>query len=91
LQLKSEGFEVLLVEDSSDDVRLTREALKDAKVRINLHVAKPVGLEGFLTVTKSIDSSWLTVVRLPTREAQERESRPGVEHDPGGARLSLSE
>lgn len=32
-------FVVLLVEDSPGDVRLTREALKDAKVHINLHVA----------------------------------------------------
>jgi CheY-like chemotaxis protein len=167
---QTEGLEVLLVEDSPGDVRLTREALKDAKVRINLHVArdgeeamaflrregkydavprpdlifldlnlprksgwevleeikrdstlmsipvfvlttsvseqdvqrsylhhancfitKPVGLEGFLTVVKSIDSFWLTVVKLPTREAQERERRPGVEPDPGDARLSLSE
>jgi two-component system, chemotaxis family, response regulator Rcp1 len=32
-------MEVLLVEDSSGDVRLTREAFKDAKVLINLHVA----------------------------------------------------
>jgi chemotaxis family two-component system response regulator Rcp1 len=33
------AFEILLVEDSPGDVRLTREALKDAKVHINLHVA----------------------------------------------------
>ena len=33
-------IEVLLVEDSAGDVRLTREALKDAKVHISLHVAK---------------------------------------------------
>ena len=138
------AIEVLLVEDSPGDVRLTQEALKDAKVHINLHVAsdgakamaflmregeyakaprpdlilldlnlpkkdgrevledikehptlktipvvvlttssseadilrsyqlhancyitKPVGLEGFLTVVKSIDSFWLSVVRLP--------------------------
>ena len=137
-------IEVLLVEDSPGDVRLTREAFKDAKVHINLHVAsdgakamaflkrdgeyasaprpdlilldlnlpkkdgrevlaeikedpalktipvvvlttssseadilrsyqlhancyitKPVGLEGFLTVVKSIDSFWMSVVRLP--------------------------
>jgi chemotaxis family two-component system response regulator Rcp1 len=137
-------IEVLLVEDSPGDVRLTREAFKDAKVHINLHVAsdgaramaflkregeyasaprpdlilldlnlpkkdgrevlaeikedptlktipvvvlttssseadvlrsyqlhancyitKPVGLEGFLTVVKSIDGFWLSVVRLP--------------------------
>src|ERR1700721_4166714 len=33
------AMEVLLVEDSPGDVRLTREAFKDAKVLINLHVA----------------------------------------------------
>jgi chemotaxis family two-component system response regulator Rcp1 len=32
-------IEVLLVEDSPGDVRLTREAFKDAKVHINLHLA----------------------------------------------------
>jgi two-component system, chemotaxis family, response regulator Rcp1 len=137
-------IEVLLVEDSPGDVRLTREAFKDAKVHINLHVAsdgaeamaflgregnhanaprpdlilldlnlpkkdgrevlaelkespalkcipvvilttsaseadiqgsyqrhancyitKPVDLDGFLKVVKSIDSFWLSVVKLP--------------------------
>jgi CheY-like chemotaxis protein len=38
------AFEILLVEDSPGDVRLTREALKDAKVHVNLHVA-PDGME----------------------------------------------
>ncbi|HXM95841.1 MAG TPA: response regulator [Candidatus Dormibacteraeota bacterium] len=140
----AEPIEVLLVEDSPGDVRLTREAFKDAKVHINLHVAsdgteaiaflghegkhvnaprpdlilldlnlpkkdgrevleeikksptlksipvvilttsasevdilrsyrlhancyitKPVDLEGFLKVIKSIDSFWLSVVKLP--------------------------
>ena len=32
-------IEILLVEDNPGDVRLTREALKDAKVRNALHVA----------------------------------------------------
>jgi chemotaxis family two-component system response regulator Rcp1 len=32
-------IEVLLVEDSPGDVRLTREVFKNAKVNINLHVA----------------------------------------------------
>jgi two-component system, chemotaxis family, response regulator Rcp1 len=137
-------IEVLLVEDSPGDVRLTQEAFKDAKVHINLHVAsdgveamaflgregkyasvlrpdlilldlnlpkkdgrevlaelkdspelksipvvilttsasqadiqgsyehhancyitKPVDLDGFLKVVKSIDSFWLSVVKLP--------------------------
>jgi CheY-like chemotaxis protein len=35
----AEPLEVLLVEDSPGDVRLTQEAFKDAKVHINLHVA----------------------------------------------------
>src|SRR5580693_7185229 len=137
-------IEVLLVEDSPGDVRLTREAFKEAKVLINLNVAmdgmeamaflgregkhadaprpdlilldlnlpkkdgrevlaelkespalksipvvilttsasegdihgsyqlhancyitKPVDLDGFLKVVKSIDSFWLSVVKLP--------------------------
>ena len=137
-------IEVLLVEDSPGDVRLTKEAFKDAKVHINLHVAsdgaeamtflgregkyataprpdlilldlnlpkkdgrevleeikenrslksipvvvlttsaseedilrsyllhancyitKPVDLDGFLEVVKSIDSFWLSIVKLP--------------------------
>jgi chemotaxis family two-component system response regulator Rcp1 len=137
-------LEVLLVEDSLGDVRLTREAFKDAKVHIRLHVAtdgaeamaflhregnyvdaprpdlvlldlnlpkkdgrevlqeikesatlgsipvvilttsaseadilrsyrlhancyitKPVNLDGFLEVVKSIDNFWLSVVKLP--------------------------
>jgi CheY-like chemotaxis protein len=140
----STPIEVLLVEDSPGDVRLTREALKDAKVQISLHVAsdgieamaylqcegpyinairpdlilldlnlprkdgrqvlkeikesptlrsipvvilttssseadilqsyhlhancyisKPVDLDGFLKVVQSIDSFWLSVVKLP--------------------------
>jgi chemotaxis family two-component system response regulator Rcp1 len=140
----STPIEVLLVEDSPGDVRLTREALKDAKVHISLHVAsdgieamaylqcegpyinairpdlilldlnlprkdgrqvlkeikesptlrsipvvilttssseadilqsyhlhancyisKPVDLDGFLKVVQSIDSFWLSVVKLP--------------------------
>jgi chemotaxis family two-component system response regulator Rcp1 len=38
LQIRSALFEVLLVEDSPGDVRLTREALKDAKMHISLNV-----------------------------------------------------
>src|ERR1017187_5774113 len=143
----AEAIEVLLVEDSPGDIRLTREAFKDAKVYINLHVAmdgaeamaflkregahanaprpdlilldlnlpkkdgrevlgeikgsptlksipvvilttsasetdilrsyqlhancyitKPVGLDGFLEVVRSIDSFWLSVVKLPHQE-----------------------
>ena len=34
-----EAIEILLVEDSPGDIRLTQEAFHDAKVRNNLHVA----------------------------------------------------
>ncbi|HEY6090390.1 MAG TPA: response regulator [Gemmatimonadales bacterium] len=36
----STPIQVLLVEDNPGDVRLTREALRDVKVRNNLHVAQ---------------------------------------------------
>ena len=39
-QTLSRPVEVLLVEDNPGDVRLTREALKEGKIRNNLHVAK---------------------------------------------------
>ncbi len=140
----AEPIEVLLVEDSPGDVRLTQEAIKDAKVQMKLHVVedgaeamaflaregkymnaprpdlilldlnlpkkdgrevleeikqsvtlksipvvilttssseadilrsytlhancyitKPVSLDGFLTVVKSIDNFWFSVVKLP--------------------------
>jgi two-component system, chemotaxis family, response regulator Rcp1 len=41
---QNRAIEVLLVEDNPGDVRLTREALKEGKVRNNLHVV-PDGVE----------------------------------------------
>ncbi len=38
--MASSPVEILLVEDNPGDVRLTREALRDAKVRNNLHVVE---------------------------------------------------
>ena len=143
-QTGSAAFEILLVEDSPGDIRLTVEAFKDAKIHVNLKIAtdgagameflrserkgagkprpdlilldlnlpkksgrevleeikadpqlksipvvilttsgsqvdvtqsyklhancfinKPVGLNGFLQVIRSIDNFWLSVVRLP--------------------------
>ena len=143
---KSKPIEILLVEDNPGDVRLTIEALKEAKVSNNLHVAvdgveamaflrregkyaeaphpdlvlldlnlpkkdgrevlaeiksdpalrripvvvmttskaeedilrsydlhancyitKPVDLDQFITVVKSIEDFWLTIVKLPPR------------------------
>ena len=39
-ETKGKPVEILLVEDNAGDVRLTREALKDAKVLNTLHVAR---------------------------------------------------
>jgi len=45
-------IDVLLVEDSPGDIRLTREAFKSAKMHINLHVAMDgVAAMAFLTRT----------------------------------------
>ena len=145
------SMQVLLVEDNPGDVRLTVEALKDAKVHLQLHVvhdgvaameylaehgsvgnqrrpdlvlldlnlpkkdgrqvlqeikgnpelatipvvvlttsaseadiqksymlhancfiSKPVDMDGFLTVVRSIDDFWLSVVRLPGKGGHER-------------------
>jgi len=104
-------LEVLLVEDSPGDVRLTREAFRDAKTNINLHVAtdgvaamaflrhegdhiraprpdfilldlnlpkmdgrevlahinKPVQLEAFEAIVKSVNYFWATTAKLPPR------------------------
>lgn len=146
--MNGKPIEILLVEDNPADVRLTQEALKEGKVRNNLHIArdgieaieylrrvgkhngsprpdlilldlnlprkdgrevladikadpelkaipvvvlttsaaeadifksyklhancyitKPVDLDQFVQVVKSIDDFWLTVVRLPTEGA----------------------
>jgi chemotaxis family two-component system response regulator Rcp1 len=39
-ETRGKPIEILLVEDNAGDVRLTREALKDAKVITSLHVAR---------------------------------------------------
>ena len=36
----------------------------------NCYITKPVDLDGFLHVVKSIDNFWLSVVKLPPREAR---------------------
>lgn len=45
-------IEILLVEDNPGDVRLTREALKDAKVNNNLHVVED-GVEAMAFLRKA--------------------------------------
>ena len=48
---RAEEIEVLLVEDSPGDVRLTQEALNDSKININLQVARD-GIEAMSFLTR---------------------------------------
>ncbi len=41
------------------------DILKSYKLHANCYITKPVDLEQFVQVVKSIDDFWLTVVRLP--------------------------
>ena len=51
---------VILTTSASD-----ADVLRSYKLHANCYITKPVGLDGFLNVVKSIDSFWLSVVRLP--------------------------
>ena len=50
-QIMGKPIEILLVEDNPGDVRLTREALREAKVRNDLHVVKD-GVEAIAFLRK---------------------------------------
>ena len=75
---KKDGREVLKEVKSDSDLRLipivvltTSAAEEDILRSYNLHancfVTKPVDLDQFLRVVKSIEDFWLTIVRLPHR------------------------
>ena len=42
------------------------DIFKSYKLHANCYITKPVDLEQFVQVVKSIDDFWLTVVRLPS-------------------------
>jgi chemotaxis family two-component system response regulator Rcp1 len=39
--------------------------LRSYALHANCYITKPVDLEGFLSVVRSIDGFWLSVVKLP--------------------------
>jgi len=45
-----------------------RDVLKAYDLHANCYIAKPVDFKQFMTVVKSIEDFWLTVVKLPTNE-----------------------
>ncbi len=56
---------VVILTTSAADVDIERSYMHHA----NCYISKPVDLEGFLTVVRSIDDFWLSVVKLPPGEA----------------------
>jgi len=55
---------VVILTTSASDVDIESSYLLHA----NCYISKPVDMEGFLTVVKSIDDFWLSIVRLPPKE-----------------------
>jgi len=51
---------VILTTSASD-----ADILRSYSLHANCYITKPVGLDGFLEVVKSIDNFWLSVVKLP--------------------------
>lgn len=75
---KKDGREVLAEIKQDTDLKkipvvilTTSKAEKDILVSYNHHancyITKPVDLEQFVTVVKSIENFWLTIVKLPTK------------------------
>ena len=59
-ELKTIPVVVLTTSSAEADI------LKSYKLHANCYITKPVDLEQFVNVVKSIDDFWLTVVRLPS-------------------------
>jgi CheY-like chemotaxis protein len=57
--LKTIPIVILTTSKSEEDV------LRSYSLHANCYIPKPVTLDGFLTVVKSIDGFWLSVVKLP--------------------------
>ncbi|MFB3813723.1 MAG: response regulator [Terriglobales bacterium] len=50
--------------------RAERDVLRSYDLHANCYVTKPVDLDQFVTVVKSIENFWLTIVKLPFRELE---------------------
>jgi chemotaxis family two-component system response regulator Rcp1 len=48
--------------------RAEEDVLRSYSLHANCYITKPVDLNQFITVVKSIDEFWLTIVRLPPNE-----------------------
>jgi chemotaxis family two-component system response regulator Rcp1 len=43
------------------------DILRSYSLHANCYITKPVSLDGFLTVVKSIEDFWMSVVKLPSK------------------------
>ena len=48
--------------------RADQDILRSYELHANCYITKPVDLDQFITVVKSIESFWLTIVTLPRQE-----------------------
>ena len=75
---------VLTVSKDEEDI------LKSYDLYANCYITKPINLEQFITVVRSIEDFWLTIVKLP-HDRQEMSDNPIrillIEDNPGDARL----
>jgi chemotaxis family two-component system response regulator Rcp1 len=55
---------VIILTTSNDE----RDVLKAYHLHANCFITKPIGLERFLDVVRSIEEFWLTIVRLPRND-----------------------
>lgn len=60
---KLECIPVVILTSSEAD----EDVLRAYKHKANCYVTKPVGLEQFSKIVRSIDDFWLSIVKLPTR------------------------
>jgi CheY-like chemotaxis protein len=74
---RKDGREVLEEMKADDDLRripvivLTtslaeQDVLRSYDLHVNAYVTKPLDLDGFVAVVRSIESFWLSIVRLPS-------------------------
>lgn len=61
---KLKTIPVVILTTSSDET----DILKSYKLHVNCYLVKPVDLERFVEVVKSIENFWLALVELPSHE-----------------------
>jgi chemotaxis family two-component system response regulator Rcp1 len=52
---------IMTISNSEEDI------LNTYNLHVNCYITKPVDLDNFMNVFKSLEDFWLTVVRLPSR------------------------